>query len=602
MNAHVTKICLARWKVTYVKESEYGPSAKELISRSTIETEYIPLAEKDFNYNKPGTTNMVLYDKPLDAEESSFGFCYPASIVNGNSQRLTDNKPPFPFYGEYAIVNACRTNRLLPNDRPGTGASPIFRFDVEGRNPGGHWEAAGSFYTGEVGTNYNGKWLQIRFPVVSAHDYEESRITIYNYAATNSSNDFLVDDVMLYATRLPLGAYQATTSCKRGALNDSLVTMIKVDYTLLTEGYAGKTLYYRIYNQTDKTPVVTNYYNNKNATFGWIQMPTTNYEPTDKEKCASVSKFAGEMSGYKNDTICVKYIYTEDMNNPRWVMYIAQLVNGSLLDSKKDYEVQTAYAENDLDHASCAMRTKLPVYEKTAYTFNGETYPTTGHCANDLYPIEILVTDQVDVDGKLTEMKAYAKGDWLKGYPFDDIWYDAYTGTDTIGKRKAADEAFEDFYGYTRWKIEDAIRDMRRESTTEKPNPNFDATDVSQLKSEPKYWDNTEHYQIIYNLCQRGLLTLAKERQVLYMHSNDIVRYWVYPIANTAKATYDSKEYILNICTEPTYIKVFTQKSDYDLNLSNKTYDELTGTDIPRARISLSAANRVIICTRSVYS
>ena len=634
-------ICLARWKVTYVKKSEYGPSAKELISRSTIETEYIPLAEKDFNYNKPGTTNMVLYDKPLDAEESSFGFCYPASVVNGNSQRLKDNKPPFPFYGEYAIVNAVKGKDWLKpteqhggaengyclyvdgSQRPGKvvtlstnakicsgqqlycsawicnpakeyegdGRPPIFRFDVEGRNPGGQWEAAGSFYTGEIGLDYGGQWLQVRFPVVSANDYEESRITIYNYSATNSGNDFLVDDVMLYATRLPLGAYQATTSCKRGALNDSLVTMIKVDYTLLTEGYAGKTLYYRIYNQTDKTPVVTNYYNNKNATSGWIQMPTTNYEPTDKEKCASVSEFAGEMSGYKNDTICVKYIWTEDMNNPRWVMYIAQLVNGSLLDSKKDYEVQTAYAADDLDHASCAMRTKLPVYEKTAYTFNGETYPTTGHCANELYPIEILVTDQVDVDGKLTEMKAYAKGDWLKGYPFDDIWYDAYTGTDTIGKRKAADEAFENFYGYTRWKVEDAIRDMRRESTTEKPNPNFDATDVSQLKSEPKYWDNTEHYQIIYNLCQRGLLTLAKERQVLYMHSNDTVRYWVYPIANTAKATYDSKEYILNTCTEPTYIKVFTQKSDYDLNLSNKTYDELTGTDIPRARISLSAAN-----------
>lgn len=638
-------ICLARWKVTYVKKTEYGPSAKELISRSTIETEYIPLAEKDFNYNKPGTTNMVLYDKPLDAEESSFGFCYPASIVNGNSQRLTDNKPPFPFYGEYAIVN--RVGVLHGSDewlkdteqrggaengyclyvdgsqRPGKvvtlstnakicsgqqlycsawicnpakeyesdGRPPIFRFDVEGRNPGGKWEAAGSFYTGEIGLDYGGQWLQIRFPVVSAHDYEESRITIYNYAATNTGNDFMVDDVMLYATRLPLGAYQATTSCKRGALNDSLVTMIKVDYTLLTEGYAGKTLYYRIYNQTDNTPIVTNYYNNKNATFGWIQMPTANYKPTDEEKCESVSKFAGEMSGYKNDTICVKYIFTEDMNNPRWVMYIAQLVNGSLLDSKKDYEVQTAYSETDLDHASCAMRTKLPVYEKTAYTFNGETYPTTGHCANDLYPIEILVTDQVDVDGKLTEMKAYAKGDWLKGYPFDDIWYDAYIGTDTIGKRKAADEAFENFYGYTRWKIEDAIRDMRRESTTEKPNPNFGATDVSQLKSEAKYWDNTDHYRIIYDLCQRGLLTLAKERQVLYMHSNDTVRYWVYPIANTAKATYDSKEYILNTCTEPTYIKVFTQKSDYDLNLSNKTYDELTGTDIPRARISLSAAN-----------
>ena len=634
-------ICLARWKVTYVKKSEYGPSAKELISRSTIETEYIPLAEKDFNYNKPGTTNMVLYDKPLDAEESSFGFCYPASVVNGNSQRLKDNKPPFPFYGEYAIVNAVKGKDWLKpteqhggaengyclyvdgSQRPGKvvtlstnakicsgqqlycsawicnpakeyegdGRPPIFRFDVEGRNPGGQWEAAGSFYTGEIGLDYGGQWLQVRFPVVSANDYEESRITIYNYSATNSGNDFLVDDVMLYATRLPLGAYQATTSCKRGALNDSLVTMIKVDYTLLTEGYAGKTLYYRIYNQTGKTPVVTNYYNNKNATYGWIQMPTTNYKPTDKEKCSSVSQFAAEMSGYTNDTVCVKYIWTEDMNHRRWVMYIAQLVNGSLLDSKKDYEVQTAYAENDLDHASCAMRTKLPVYEKTAYTFNGETYPTTGHCANELYPIEILVTDQVDVDGKLTEMKAYAKGDWLKGYPFDDIWYDAYTGTDTIGKRKAADEAFEDFYGYTRWKIEDAIRDMRRESTTEKPNPNFDATDVSQLKSEPKYWDNTEHYQIIYNLCQRGLLTLAKERQVLYMHSNDTVRYWVYPIANTAKATYDSKEYILNTCTEPTYIKVFTQKSDYDLNLSNKTYDELTGTDIPRARISLSAAN-----------
>lgn len=124
-----------------------------------------------------------------------------------------DKNDPFPYYGEYAIVNAVGTNSPKGNNRsdwlkpteqrggaengyclyvdgsqrPGKvvtlstntkicsgqqlycsawicnpansnkGASPIFRFDVEGRNPGGKWEAAGSFYTGEIGLDYGGK-------------------------------------------------------------------------------------------------------------------------------------------------------------------------------------------------------------------------------------------------------------------------------------------------------------------------------------------------------------------------------------------------------------------------------------------------------------
>ena len=633
-------ICLARWTVTYVDKQEYGPSKTELVSRNEIAKNYIILAEKDFNYNNPDTKDVVLYDKPLNAEESSFGFCYPASVVNGKSQRFTDNENPFPFYGEYAIVNAVKNKSWLkPTEQRGgaengyclyvdgsqlpgkvvtlstnaticsgqqlycsawicnpansnTGASPVFRFDVEGRNNGGEWQPAGSFYTGEVGTDYNGDWLQVRFPVVSAQNYEESRITIYNYAATNSGNDFLVDDVMLYASRLPLDAFQANTSCKRGALDDRLVTMIKVDYTHFTGNYTGQTLYYRIYNKTENKPVKT-HYNNSNSTseYGRVTLPAANFTPNANDIYSSVSDFATAMGQYTNDTTCVKYIKTQDVGQERWVMYIAQLVNKSLLHSKKKYEVQTAYSETDLDKAACAMRTELPVYEKTAFLFNGETYPTIGQCANGLYPIEILVTDTVVVDNKIIPLQAYSKGDWLKGYPLDDIWYDAYLGTDTIGKRKAADEAFKKVYGYTRGQIEDAIKDMRREGTPTKPNPNFAATDVSQLKSEPKYWDNTEHYQIIYNLCQRGLLTLAQERKVLYMQSLDTARYWVYPTAQTAKTIYDGKEYILNECAEPTYIKVFTNESHYDLNLSNKPRAELNTADVPRARISLSAAN-----------
>lgn len=118
-------ICLARRTITYVDPSECGPSSTELISRNEIAKNYIILAEKDFNYNKPGTKDMVLYDKPLNAEESSFGFCYPYSKANGNSQRGTDGgtkteldkNDPFPYYGEYAIVNAVGTNSPKGNNR-----------------------------------------------------------------------------------------------------------------------------------------------------------------------------------------------------------------------------------------------------------------------------------------------------------------------------------------------------------------------------------------------------------------------------------------------------------------------------------------------------
>lgn len=650
----------------------YGPSAIPLITKEDIQRDYIMLSEQNFDFDQPGTTETTLYPQPLPAEESTFGFVYPYSVI-GDKVHRRNRTPQIPFadYGEYAIINKVGTGPengwgdtpgtqfLLPTtqhtggpadgyclyvdgakiagkvvslstkaqlcsgqqmycamwlcnptpSRSGGITNPDFRVDVEGRKDGGEWSVVESYEVGELNNGNatrttGGLWRQIRFPLVSTQDFDESRITLYNYAATNNDNDFLVDDVWLYASRLPLEAFQASTECLTDQDGeDHTATVIRVDYTKFVNSYVKNNLYYQIYDNTNDTALKLNYFNHNlvGDTCGYVPLPqSADFTPDAKDTYTNLAQFLDTVSSHakddaKNNTH-IGYVKVTENNTSRWVLYIAEIVKASLLHPKIDYEVRTAYSEKDLPSAECAMRTVLPVFERTSFLFNGETYPAKGQCANERYPLEILVKGNIMDGDQSVTLSTLARGEWLQGYDFDSIYYNAYLKglkqpTDQAAQA-IADAAYLKQYGYTREKIKEAIDDMRRDPETlnKDQQTNYYVTDYHKLQSGENYWSNPENYDVIVDLCRRGLLRLALEKDYFYMRSQDTVRYWVFPTAKTARVQYKDTVCVLNKCTSPTFLMVFSNPSDYELDLGIHRNNTPTG-QVPRIRMTQSEAN-----------
>lgn len=666
-------LLLAHFTVTWSKNAStltrdtalYGPSAKPLITKEEIQRNYIMLAEQNFDFDKPGTTEPMLYPYPLPASESTYGFTYPRSVLtdekgNYKSQRRNEKaKEAFPYYGEYAIINQLGTrdwncNWYKPTSQhtggpaegyclyvdgaqeagkvvtlttnaslcsgqqmfcamwlcngtksSSVGSNPDFSVSVEGLTKNGDWEEIERYEVGEIdngGKSTTGLWRQINFPLVSTLDYSESRIVLYNYAATNSGNDFLVDDVWLYASRLPLEAFQASTECLTDQDGeDHTATVIRVDYTKFVNSYVKNNLYYQIYDNTNDTALKLNYYNLLGDTCGYVPLPqSADFTPDAKDTYTNLAQFLDTVSKHakddaKNNTH-IGYVKVTENNTSRWVLYIAEIVKASLLHPKIDYEVRTAYSEKDLPSTECAMRTVLPVFERTSFLFNGETYPAKGQCANERYPLEILVKGNIMDGDQSVTLSTLARGEWLQGYDFDSIYYNAYLK----GLKKPTDQAAQDIadaaylkqYGYTRKKIKEAIADMRRDPETliNNQQTNYYVTDYHDLQPGENYWTNPENYNVIMDLCRRGLLRLALEKDYFYMRSQDTVRYWVFPTAKTARVKYKDTEYILNECTSPTFLMVFSNPSDYELDLGIHRNNTPTG-QVPRIRMTQSEAN-----------
>ena len=681
-------IRVARFTVEYMDRSLCGPrdDSTHIITDREIARNYTNVIKQDFNFGKKPASAAVEYlDQHLNWDEASYGYTY----VSGKLpyQRVVNN--PFPYYGEYCLTNRVGTTAqdywlddtpqhggaangycmyVDGGRRPGlvasisteqricsgqqlycyawicnpskdaagiTANSPIFRFNVQGRNKDadgnyGDWEDIGVFFAGSL--PYAGGeagWRQVFFPLVSANDYDESRVSIYNFANSNQGNDFLIDDICLFASKLPLAAYQVMTSC---ASENREAAIARVDYTRLTGDWGCQPIYYQLYDLTANTPVPTNYYNrfadeeSDTTRHGCIIIPQSDYDPAktrdpdyrqdhtcmknvDESRMVfpSITAFVDSMGRrftelneeggtVINEVTMKAYVPTMENGDTRYVLYVGHILSNSKLDAAHTYEIRMARDTNELSNPDCVLRTPLPVYDKTALNINNQTSPVVGACANDLYPVEVRVTNTID-DNKT--IFANAKADWLLAYSFDDI-FDGHTleyGSKflpTSTEKETANALFLSKYGHDRGKVEDAIKDMRRLPTDTVDNPNYYATDVSQL--DPRAFHNEDAYPIIKDLCDRGLLRLNIESESFYMAAADTVRYWIYPILGTAVYTDPDtgKKAKLTDCDEPVYLYISTDTTKYVLNLSPIPYDRMTEhqrAQLPNVRVSASMAN-----------
>ena len=679
-------IYIARFKVTYVSPDTYGPSTTALRTDEEIANSYTLLTKQDFNYGTAAgslaTDKMVFYPKPLAPDNSTFGFLYVDKDGNAqhNRQKPTGNSEGFPFYGEYCLVNqitdpyywtrasqhgGAANGYMMYVDgkkQPGLAATistdavlcsgqqmycyawiynaatentlPVLRFDVQGRrNDNEEWTTVAAFFVGElpIGKNdpNNSTWQQVNFPVVSANDYAQTRISIYNFANSNSGNDFLVDDICLYASKLPLTAYQAFTTCK---VKDMEVAVARIDYSNMTSSGSNQTLYYTFMNTKADTMLhaVYHYPENWSGTttdkHGVIYVPKEGYDPTKSnsasyqesdgipgiDESGMVYTSASEIleslediyltdyeSGTVKDGYTLKgYVKTTDKDGERYIMYIAHLINDTYMPSSATYTLNMANIEEDLKHPDCSMSANLPLSNKTNIAFDGSTDPTVGACANGLYPVVVRVNNTVEVNGNPVNLVGAAKADWLLGCKFDDVYIadPALEGSDE--EKDAADNEFQKTYGYPRGKVQDALNELRRYTNTSNytvSNPDeiiMDTTNAVTGKQDNILLE--EHYNIIMNLCNKGLLSLYKDSDAFYMRQNDTIRFWVYPIAGTAKAKYNDTEYILDNCSNNTFLRGFTNASDYEANLSPVKLGNMTDEQrhsVPRVRVAACKAN-----------
>ena len=681
-------IYLARFKVTYVSESTYGPSSTTLRTDEQIAQSYNLLASQDFNFNTAAGSlsadSRVFYTQPLDADNSSYGFFYVDAA--GNAQRSRQGErtaTTMPFFGEYGLVNQLKQSDagymkwwteieqhggaqngymmyVDGKQQPGLVATistdaqlcsgqqmyccawfanatadkgntlPILRFDVQGRNSDNEdWVNVASYFAGEIA--FNSGWQQVDFPLTAKENYAQTRVAIYNFASNNAGNDFVIDDVRLYSSKLPLTAYQAYTTCM---VQNMEVAVARIDYSNMASSGENQTLYYTFMNTKANvdTAIHAVYHYPENWTgttsdkHGVIYVPKKGYDPTKSgdsdyqtnsgiegvDETAMVYASASQIldsleTVYLNDTLPGKtvqdgytlkgYVKTTDDDGDRYIMYVAHLISDKFMPSSATYQLAMATSEADLAHPECSMSADLPLSNKTNIAFNGSTDPTVGACANGLYPVTVRVNNTIEINGASVNLVGNAKADWLLGYDFDTAYISELHATDA--EKEAADEMFRTKYGYTRGKIQDALSELRRYTT----HSNYTAQNVDEIvldtvnavTKDTVHILLKEHYKIIKDLCERGLLSLYKDSDAFYMRANDTIRFWVYPIPGTAKVTYNGLEYTLDNCSNNTFLRGFTGASGYEANVSPIKLVDMTDDQkhaVPRVRVAASQVNK----------
>ena len=142
----------------------------------------------------------------------------------------------------------------------------------------------------------------------------------------------------------------------------------------------------------------------------------------------------------------------------------------------------------------------------------------------------------------------------------------------TPEEEAVADTAFEQQYHCTRAELREAIAAMRRVPTDENPNPNYQVDnyrDLQVVKDENgNILFSEAQIQLITDLCQKGLLSLYKTHEMFYLGSEDIARYWVYPVADDASVVINGETYTLHDCDEPKWVRVESEYSEYGVNIA----------------------------------
>ena len=665
-----TDLLIAQFEIDFVNINSCGPRTTPIITDHEMELHFQLIKKIDFNYKADAVEYENGY-KQLNAhlpwDESSYGYYYPKTTSNANLGETSPNRSGqnIPYYGEYFLVNqihkdwAQATAHGGENDyalyvdgttEPGLVASistdnvicagqtlycsiwlnnpcptsfdynnprnPIFRCNVQGKRleagQWSDWEDISVFFVGQLPKGSG--WQQVVFPVTSDYTYDETRVSIYNFATGGAGNDFMVDDISLFASRLPLASYQAQTNCASDANSaSSTAAILRIDYTVF-EGIADHYMYYQIFNTTEgKNKVVelqeldengtSAYFHDKpdetSRTYGSVQIPNNKFVPTKGEDLifTTVQSFKDYLvDQIKGDPKHIKgkaYIRSTIKGQERWLLYVMHIIPNAVkaeeqditeeeekkyLWERYDYALRMANVPEELAEAECNMQTPLHATQATHFDLvNGynevkdENFipESAENCANDLYTLKAQIQNTLSagVGGNIEQKEGDVMGDWLVGYPFDDVYTNTKLHTEKNHKDsiETARTKFKDTYGYYREEVTSAILyDLRRDdpANTNRLVTRFEDIDPNALEYPAR------DYEIIKNLYEKGLLILGQSKTTFYLASKDTARYWFFPIDGTATAQMKDANgndvtVTLHDCSEPIWVRVSSVEQQY---------------------------------------
>ena len=296
---------------------------------------------------------------------------------------------------------------------------PNFTFAVQGSLDGSTWVDITTYMTGDLLAS--NKWYQIYFPIEMNVEYTHFRVQVYNMAANDDGNDFIIDDMCIFATKPPLMVYQANTTCKNENEADSLTHIVlRVDYQGFTdEAYAAGTEY----KDTTFLKLEDGYYgedikpttpsSRKDTVYGQIGLPHRHYTPTSPDSIfpnlqGLIAKFETTLEAHeahkkddsKPDAVVFRkgYVFEHLDDSIRPVLYV---VHSAKMSADNTYVVHMAGAYNQLLSSQCALTRSLKVRNRMILTLNGDEMPekeVTGMCANTLYDVSLHVKGTLLLD------------------------------------------------------------------------------------------------------------------------------------------------------------------------------------------------------------
>ena len=608
---------ICRYVVIYHRTDKYGPklenSGKAIITNDSIEQHFEVLERLNFDYNKPGT-DYTVYPHPLPWADASYGFAYPrkallpdnrphnkdglTNLANMGEYNLINRIPSFGKYwhkmeqhggaangymifcdgmssaGQVAAISLhkklCEGQKMyfsayVGNPGNETGKTcPNFLFSVQGSLDNSSWEDITSYMTGDLAQS--NKWYQIYFPIEQKKDYEHFRVRVYNMAANDDGNDFIIDDMCIFATKPPLIAYQANTTCMKAGETDEIThVVLRVDYKgFHDKGYNDHDVYYTIEHvedgvETEFVSPIDGFINadtvravlpaTKDTIYGVVHMPTEAYEPGEELTFPNV----GELVDKFEDSLSkggvpfrVGYIYEWLDGALRPVMY---MVHKATMLPRNKYRVRMSLAFKELTSSICAMTSNLKISNRMMLELNGEEQAekiVSGMCANSTYDVSLRVRGSLMHDHAAPEdINGSCYNDWL-------LYGDSTSYSETR-------------YGYKYEEIEKVIKDILRcEPKLAAHNTNRFAHNLSEVsRNEMEYVRSSENitlesgahpYDILAHLVNGGFLTMYHSNLTITTVKDDSVQYMIFPIVGTGSDAMLDME--VDVCPTPVFIKL----------------------------------------------
>ncbi len=605
---------ICRYKLIYHKPGKYGPLAetkdkagnvKALITNDDIEQHYEVLERLNFDYNKPGP-EYTIYPHPLPWADASYGYTYPeTSDLPHNRLHVHSD---FPNHGEYGLINRiptashwgdgvtsywrpmeqhggasngymiycdgmsssgqvaalslethlCSGQKMFfsgyvcnPSSQTGK-ANPNFTFAVQGSVNGTDWVDITSYTTG--GIKPSSQWSQIYFPIV-------------NVSSDWDGNDFIIDDMCIFATKPPLIAYQANTACKEKADEDlPSHVILRVDYQgIIGDGYNDTTVCYTLKSVNKErvvtfVPMIDEYLEQEthhDTICGRLYIPSKTYEPTNPDSIfvnmnQLIDTFEVSSQKHKeNDDYKIfkeGYIYEILEGDIRPVKYVVHSAHVNAIDT---FTVHMSGSYKDMLSSLCGMTSHLKVSNQMVLELNGEEQPTTESldlCANSTYDIGLRVKGSLYLDSVAPiNLNGTCVNDWL-------LYGDTADMTGSPKRR----------YGYKYSDIVKVVKDILRcdPPGTENANqfaPTLAAVSRNEMQrikdAQSVVLDTTAHpYDILADLVDKGFLTLYKPSLTANVYAGDSVQYVIFPILGTGT---DTKQHTsVEVCPMPILIKL----------------------------------------------